>query len=122
MADYVPTANDEVCLLVQVETKRGMDNLDAILGVEGVDGVFIGPADLSADLGHMGQLSHPDVMEVILDAMRRISAAGKAPGILSSDEAVLTAAIDAGARFVAVSIDASLLANAARASAKRWVK
>ncbi|WP_028955419.1 HpcH/HpaI aldolase/citrate lyase family protein [Sulfitobacter sp. 20_GPM-1509m] len=120
--DYGQTADDQTCLLVQVENRAGLAALDEILTIDGIDGVFIGPADLSADLGYMGQLSHPDVMEVILDATRRIAAAGKAPGILSSDEDVLTAAIDAGARFVAVSIDASLLANAARASAKRWVK
>jgi 4-hydroxy-2-oxoheptanedioate aldolase len=120
--DYGQTADDQTCLLVQVENRAGLAALDDILEIDGIDGVFIGPADLSADLGHMGNLSHPDVMDAILDATRRIAAAGKAPGILSSDESVLIAAMEAGARFVAVGVDASLLANAARAAANRWVK
>ncbi|MCR8826821.1 HpcH/HpaI aldolase family protein [Pseudosulfitobacter koreensis] len=122
IADYGQTADDQTCLLVQVENRAGLAALDEILTIDGVDGVFIGPADLSADLGHMGQLSHPVVMEAILDATRRIAASGKAPGILSSDEAVLNAAIDAGARFVAVGVDAAMLANTARAVASKWIK
>lgn len=122
IADYGQTADDQTCLLIQVENRAGLAALDEILTIDGVDGVFIGPADLSADLGHMGQLSHPVVMEAILDAIRRIAASGKAPGILSSDEAVLNAAIDAGARFVAVGVDAAMLANTARAVASKWIK
>ncbi len=120
--DYGQTADDQTCLLVQVENRAGLAALDDILEIDGIDGVFIGPADLSADLGHMGDLSHPKVMDAILDAIRRIAAAGKAPGILSSDEAVLNAAIEAGARFVAVGVDAAMLANTARTVANKWVK
>ena len=95
--------------------------MDEILTVDGVDGVFVGPADLSADLGYMGQLTHPAVMDVILDTLRRIAASGKAPGILSSDEAVLTASLDAGARFVAVGLDTVMLKTAAQATVNKWI-
>ncbi|MEM8579159.1 MAG: HpcH/HpaI aldolase/citrate lyase family protein [Pseudomonadota bacterium] len=120
--DYGTTADDQICLLVQVENRAGLAELDAILEVEGIDGVFIGPADLSADMGYMGQLTHPKVMETILDALRRIAASGKAPGILSTDKAVLDPAIEAGARFVAVGLDSNMLAREARALAKAWIK
>jgi len=118
--DYVATANDQVCLLVQVETCAGIEALDDILAVEGVDGVFIGPADLSADMGFAGRSDAPEVRRVILDAMGRIRAAGKAPGILSTSDAVTEVYRDAGAQFLAVAIDVLLLAQAARAVAAKW--
>ena len=76
--DYVNEANQEVCLLVQVESTTGMDNLDAICAVEGVDGVFIGPSDLAASMGFRGQLTHPKVQATVDEAIRRIAASGKA--------------------------------------------
>ncbi|MEL7099260.1 MAG: HpcH/HpaI aldolase/citrate lyase family protein [Pseudomonadota bacterium] len=120
--DYGTTADEQICLLVQVENLKGLAALDDILAVEGIDGVFVGPADLSADMGYMGQLDHPEVMKTITDTLSRIAASGKAPGILSSDKAVLDAAMEAGARFVAVGLDSALLARGARALAKEWVK
>lgn len=120
-SDYGTTADDQTCLLVQVENRAGLAALDEILTVDGVDGVFVGPADLSADLGYMGQLTHPAVMDVILDTLRRIATSGKAPGILSSDEAVLTASLDAGARFVAVGLDTVMLKTAAQATVNKWI-
>ncbi|MEO0939416.1 MAG: HpcH/HpaI aldolase/citrate lyase family protein [Pseudomonadota bacterium] len=122
IADYGTTADDQVCLLVQVENLKGLEALDDILAVDGIDGVFVGPADLSADMGYMGQLTHPEVMKTITDTLARIAASGKAPGILSTDKAVLDAAMEAGARFVAVGLDSALLARSARALAKEWVK
>ena len=80
---YVHEANAQVCLLVQAETQTALTNLDAIAATEGVDGVFIGPADLSASLGHVGNPGHPQVQAAIEDAFRRIIKAGKAAGILS---------------------------------------
>ncbi len=122
IADYGLTADDQTCLLVQVENRAGLAALDDILAVDGVDGVFIGPADLSADMGYMGQLTHPEVMNTIIDAITRIAASDKAAGILSSNEDVLNKAMDAGAQFVAVGLDVLMLAGAARAAAAKWVK
>lgn len=118
--NYGPTADDQTCLLVQVESQSGLDNLDAILAVDGVDGVFIGPGDLSASLGYLGQAKHPEVREVILSALRKISASGKAPGILTIDDDMITASLDAGARFVAVAMDINLLLSNAKAAATKW--
>jgi 4-hydroxy-2-oxoheptanedioate aldolase len=120
VADYDTTANAEICLLVQVETRAGLDALDDILTVEGVDGVFIGPADLSADMGYPGRADAPEVQAAIEDALRRIRAAGKAPGILSTDDEAVSRYLDCGAQFVAVGIDVSILSAALRARAARW--
>jgi len=120
IADYGTTADAEICLLVQVENRAGMAALDDILAVEGVHGVFIGPADLAADLGHMGNADHPEVQAAIMDALTRIRAAGKAPGILSTRDQMTNDAIAAGAQFVAVGADVLLLGQAARALAAKW--
>ncbi|GCL62886.1 4-hydroxy-2-oxoheptanedioate aldolase [Pseudaquabacterium pictum] len=118
--DYLQQANDSVCLLVQVETASALAQLDAIAAVEGVDGVFIGPADLSASMGHLGDPGHPDVQRAIDSAIDRILAAGKAPGILAVDDALARRYIGMGVRFVAVGVEATLLARAARALATRF--
>lgn len=86
--NYMAEANDELCLLIQVESRTALENLDAILEVEGIDGVFIGPADLSASLGHPDDAGHPDVQRVIEQSIRRIRAAGKAAGFLAVDPAM----------------------------------
>ena len=113
--DYLAHANEEVCLLVQVESRTGLDNLDAICAVDGVDGVFIGPADLAASLGHRGDAGHPAVLAAIEDAVRRIVASGKAAGILSTDQALARHYLALGCTFVAVGMDVRLLAVGARA-------
>lgn len=110
---YVHEANDQVCVLVQAETVEAMKNLDAIAATPGVDGVFIGPADLSASMGHPGNAAHPDVQAVIADGLQRIRAAGKAPGILATTEAGAKQWLAAGALFVAVGADTLLLASSA---------
>lgn len=114
---YLQKADAEVCLLVQVETLKGLDNLDEILAVEGVDGVFIGPADLSGALDHLGDPGHPEVVTKIEDAIQRIRAAGKAPGILAADPALAKRYQEQGALFVAVGVDTVLLAKASAALA-----
>ena len=119
-AGYLHDANERQCLLVQVETAQALSQLDAIAAVEGVDGVFIGPADLSASMGHLGNPGHPDVRAAIDAAIAAILRAGKAPGILSVDEALARQYIAAGARFVAVGVDASLLTAATRSLAARF--
>ncbi|MCE8007641.1 HpcH/HpaI aldolase/citrate lyase family protein [Aestuariivita sp.] len=118
--DYATTADAQICLLVQVESRAGIAALDDILTVEGVDGVFIGPADLSADMGYTGNPGAREVQEVILGALARIAAAGKAPGILSINDAVTEIYRDAGAQFLAVGIDVLMLARTAREAAKKW--
>lgn len=118
--DYLHTANEEMCLLVQVESLAGLAALDGILAAKGVDGVFIGPADLSADMGHLGNPKAPEVAAAIKDAIARITAAGKFAGILGTDDETPRTYMEWGATFVAVGIDVSLLARAARAKAAQW--
>lgn len=120
VGEYLHRANDEMAVLVQVETRAGLDAIDAIARVEGVDGVFIGPADLAADLGYLGNSGHPDVQAAIDGAIRAIQAAGKAPGILGADEAAARRYLEAGALFVAVGVDTTLLARSAEALAARF--
>lgn len=110
---YIHEANAQVCLLVQAETVQAMDNLDAIATTPGVDGVFIGPADLSASMGYPGNPGHPAVQAAIADGIARIRKAGKAPGILSTTEEQAHKWLDAGALFVAVGVDTILLKKAA---------
>lgn len=120
--DYGTTADGQICLLVQVESVKGLAALDDILTLEGIDGVFIGPADLAADMGHMGNAQHPDVQTAIMDALRRIAAAGRAPGILSTKDEMTQDALAAGAQFVAVGADVLLLSHSAQALATKWTK
>lgn len=114
---YAHEANAQVCLLVQAETQLALDNLDAIAAVDGVDGVFIGPADLSASMGHVGNPAHPEVQAAITDAIARINKAGKAAGILTPDEATARKYLALGATFVAVGLDTHLLVRATSALA-----
>ncbi|WP_144640927.1 4-hydroxy-2-oxoheptanedioate aldolase [Bordetella genomosp. 13] len=118
--DYVNQADAQMCLLVQAETTQAMENLDSIAAVPGVDGVFFGPADLSASMGYRGQGDHPAVRQAILDGIRRVRAAGRAAGVLMADPAVARVYLDAGAQFVAVGVDTSLLVGAGRALARRF--
>ncbi len=111
---YVHEANAQVGVLLQAETVEAMRHLDAIAATPGVDGVFIGPADLSASMGHVGDPGHPEVQAAILDGIARIRAAGKAAGILASDRAQARHYLEAGALFVAVGVDTVLLSRAAR--------
>ncbi|CRL14800.1 HpcH/HpaI aldolase family protein [Phaeobacter italicus] len=120
VSEYIQTADQEVCLLVQVENRAGIDALDEILQVEGIDGVFIGPADLSTDMGHQGNSAHPEVRAAIADAITRIKAAGIAPGILGVSEEATQAYLDMGAQFLAVGIDVLVLAQNARALSQSW--
>ena len=117
--DYGKKAAGELCLLLQVETRKAMSNLDAIAAVEGVDGVFIGPNDLSADMGYLGNWQHPEVWKVMEDAARRIRQAGKAPGILVG-EADGQRCLDMGYLFVAVGADIGMLVRGADALAAKF--
>jgi 4-hydroxy-2-oxoheptanedioate aldolase len=109
--DYARHAQDEICVLLQIENQAGLDNLEKIAAVEGVDGVFIGPADLHASLGYMGETNNPKVMPIIDDAIRRIKKAGKAAGILTGVEADARRWMAEGTLFTAVGADVGLLAR-----------
>lgn len=111
--DYAKHANAEICLIVQIESRQGLGNLDAILLVEGVDGVFIGPGDLAASMGHLGNAAHPEVKAAIEDALRRIAASGKAAGVFVTEPKLARHYRDCGASFIAVGGDTSLLRTAA---------
>ena len=118
--DYLNQANGQMCLLVQAETVEAVKNLKAIAETDGVDGVFFGPADLSASMGYRGQPGHPEVQKVILDGIATVRAAGKAAGILATDPVLAQQYLDAGALFVAVGLDTSLLVKAATDLARRF--
>jgi 4-hydroxy-2-oxoheptanedioate aldolase len=112
--DYAQAADEQMCVLLQVETVKGLSNLDAIAAVEGVDGVFFGPADLSASMGLLGQPTHPEVRRAIVEGIARVRAAGKAPGLLALDVDLARTYLAQGAQFVAVGADISLLVKACR--------
>ncbi|WP_093360975.1 HpcH/HpaI aldolase family protein [Tropicimonas isoalkanivorans] len=115
--DYEQTANDEICVIVQAETRLALDNLDEIARVPGVDCVFVGPADLSADLGFRDDMGAPEVMSAIEDAVRRIRAAGTAAGVIFYEEALYPHFAKLGVRFLGVGADATTMAPAVRALA-----
>ena len=116
--DYLASADQEICLLVQVESKAGLEALDEILEVEGIDGVFIGPADLSVDLGYPPTADAPEIHKIVLDAIHRIVASDKAAGTLTLDTGFITACLKHRATFVATGIDVLTLAFGLRQLAK----
>lgn len=107
--DYLNTASDELCLLLQIESRRGLDNIEAIAATSGVDGIFIGPSDLAASLGHLGQPSHPEVQAAIETALATLARLGVPAGILAADEALARRYLAQGAAFVAVGMDTAVL-------------
>ena len=118
--DYLHLANAEICLHLQLETRAALRSLEAIAAVEGVDGLFIGPSDLAADLGHLGDSGHPEVRAAIEDALTRIRKAGKVAGILAPVEADARRWLELGATFVAVGSDLGLLARQSEALAAKF--
>ncbi|MGE5095931.1 MAG: aldolase/citrate lyase family protein [Betaproteobacteria bacterium] len=109
--DYAKRAEEELCLLVQLETREGLDKLEEIARTDGVDGVFIGPADLAAALGHLGDQQHAEVQSAIKDAIARIRACGKPAGILATDEPTTRRYMEWGTVFTAVGLDLMVLAR-----------
>ena len=118
--DYTRRADAEICLILQVETALALSRIEEIAATDGVDGLFIGPADLAASMGHPGGLDHPAVRAAIEDAIRRITATGKPAGILTSDAAFAQACMGWGTRFTAVGMDISLMLQAARGLAASY--
>jgi 4-hydroxy-2-oxoheptanedioate aldolase len=117
---YLGKANDEICVLVQVETRQSLDQIEAIAKVEGIDGVFIGPSDLAASLGHLGNPQHADVQAAMKNAVDRLTAVSMPAGILTGNEEEARRYIDWGYLFVAVGSDVGLLAKSADALAKKF--
>jgi 4-hydroxy-2-oxoheptanedioate aldolase len=117
---YLRDAEHDICLLLQVESVAGLEAIDAIARTPGVDGVFIGPSDLAAALGHLGDAAHPEVQAAIEHGIATVTAAGKAAGILIADEDLARHYLELGATFVAVGTDVTLLARGAEALAQRF--
>lgn len=117
---YLTKANDEICVLVQVETRASLDQIEAIAKVDGVDGVFIGPSDLAASLGHLGNPQHADVQAAMKNAVERLTAIGMPAGMLTGNEEEARRYIDWGYLFVAVGSDVGLLAKSADTLAKKF--
>lgn len=106
---YAQKAEEEICLLVQVETRQSLDAIEAIAAVDGVDGIFIGPGDLSASLGHPGELFHPEVVAAVEGAISRVTAAGKPAGVLTYDIDFARRCMELGSLFTAVGADLAIL-------------
>jgi 4-hydroxy-2-oxoheptanedioate aldolase len=117
---YFARAEEELCVMVQLETRKALGNLEAIAAVDGVDGLFIGPSDLSADLGHLGDPGHAEVQRAIEDAIGRIQACGKVAGFLTGDERLARRYIELGCLVAAVGADVGLLARGAEQLAGRF--
>lgn len=115
VAGYATRAEEELCLLIQIETGDALDRLEEIAAVDGVDGLFIGPADLAASLGYPGAAAHPEVVATVEDGIARIVAAGKPAGILTPDVAFAHRCITLGTTFTAIGVDAGLLARQSEA-------
>ena len=103
-----------ICLLIQIESVQGLENLDDILKIDGIDGVFIGAVDLSATMGYEGNPNHPEVQQAVITAIQKIRASGKAAGILSTQHEATQRYLDLGTEFVAVGVDTSVLMNSLR--------
>ncbi len=106
--NYFAQADKEICVLIQAETKDAVDQIEKMGALDGIDGIFVGPNDLSASIGHLGNRMHPDVQSLIETALKRIKATGKASGILASSEEEAQRYIDLGYTFVAVGSDYGL--------------
>ncbi|MGP8246591.1 MAG: aldolase/citrate lyase family protein [Bryobacteraceae bacterium] len=119
VADYHRTAHESTCVLVQVETRVALGEIESIASVEGVDGIFIGPSDLAADFGFLANPRHPEVQAAIADGCARIRAAGRAAGILTGDPDEAARYLEAGFTFVAVGSDVGILARGAEKLAER---
>src|SRR5690606_13163695 len=120
VADYHARATEELGVIVQVETLTALDRIPEIAKVDGIDGIFIGPADLSADAGHLGNSAHPEAQAAIMKGLQACKAAGKPCGILAPVEEDARRYFDAGFTFVAVGVDQGLLTKATRDIVKRF--
>lgn len=119
--NYNGEIDNDICLTLQIESQAGIDNLDDILAVEGYDAIFIGPSDLAASMGFPGQTRHPEVQQAIATAAKKIKAAGKAIGTLTTEDDMIEHYASLGASFIAVGVDTISYADSARSIAKKYV-
>lgn len=117
---YLTDAAEHVAVFVQIENVQGVAGASEIAAVEGIDGVFVGPSDLAASMGHLGQQSHPDVVDAVARTLAAVTSAGKPAGVNAFDPAAARAYADEGARFILVAADVSVLARAGEALASEW--
>jgi len=120
--NYHKNAHLDTCILVQLETHAALAEIEAIAAIDGVDGLFIGPSDLAADFGHLGNPKHPDVQAAIQDAAVRIRSAGKSAGTLSGNADDVERLFGLGFNFTATGSDVGLLARGAEQVAARFHK
>jgi 4-hydroxy-2-oxoheptanedioate aldolase len=120
VADYFARCEQEICVLVQIETPKALDNIEKIAAVEGIDGIFIGPGDLSAAMGYIGNPGHPEARAAIDGAIERIKACGVPAGILTGNEAMARHYIDMGCLFTAVGSDVGVLTKGLEQLAQRF--
>lgn len=118
--NYFAEANDQVCLILQIESVAGIENLDAILEVPGFDGVIVGPADLAGSMGHLGQPGHPEVVSTIEKALTKIANKGLAAGFLTLNEELIKKYTSCGATIIAVGVDTIILAKGSQALAEKF--
>ncbi len=121
IANYLERANEEICLIIQIESVEGLKNIDEIVAVDGVDAVFIGPSDLSASMGYIGNPGHPEVVAAIEAAFKTIIAAGKHAGVLAVTKELVEKYVAAKASFIGVGVDAALLVNASKQLAADFI-
>jgi 2-dehydro-3-deoxyglucarate aldolase len=122
VSNYFEIANDNICVAVQIESRAAVENIDAIAAIEGVDACFVGPSDLAANYGHLGNANHPDVQAAIAHVFERVHAAGKASGILAPVQADADRYLGMGASMVAVCADLGMLRNAAQAVKQHFIQ
>ena len=122
VSNYHANAHLDTCILVQIETRVAVEQIEAIAAVDGIDGLFIGPSDLAADLGHLGNAKHPEARAVLTEAAKRIRATGKSAGTLAGGLDDVETLFEMGFNFVAAGSDVGLLARNAEAVAARFKK
>ena len=120
--NYAAEIEENICLILQIESQKGIDNLDEILEISGYDGIFIGPSDLAASMGYPGQTDHEEVQRAISIASKKIKAAGKAIGTLSTEPDMIKTYVDLGATFIAIGVDTISYAQSTRNLAKQYIK
>ncbi len=120
--DHWTRADAEACLIVQVESLAAADSIDEIASVDGVDALFVGPSDLGAALGHLGQANHPEVRTAVVETISAIRAAGKPAGVLATTPELVHEYVAAGASFVGVGVDTMVLARATSDLCDRFTK
>ena len=120
MEDYLPNASETVSLTVQIESAKAVDNVEDIVAIDGVDQIFVGPSDLAASMGLLGQQTHPEVLEAVNHTFEVVRASGKKVGVNAFSLEQAQKYLDSGASFALVGADVQLLSGAARQLADKF--